>query len=82
MKLNTSLSGVALFVAAFAVTMIGRAADDLTVWHQQPARYSFDPISFFDFEVAMTALTAVFTTARGTIRIKLTPHPSKLKTAW
>lgn len=38
MKLNTSLSGVALFVAALALTMIGRAADDLTVWHQQPAQ--------------------------------------------
>ncbi len=38
MKLNTSLSGVALFVAALAMTMIGRAADDLTVWHQQPAK--------------------------------------------
>ncbi len=38
MKPNTSLSRVALFVAALAITMIGRAADDLTVWHQQPAK--------------------------------------------
>ncbi len=40
MNLNTSLSGVALFVVTFVFTMpmVVRAADDLTVWHQQPAK--------------------------------------------
>lgn len=40
MKPNDSLRGSGWFAFAvfFVMTMIGRAADDLTVWHRQPAK--------------------------------------------